>query len=37
MVGDFVDFGIELCFINLKRKQALPKGNLTAIRLMIIR
>jgi len=37
MVGDFVDFGIELCFINLKRKRALLKSNLVAIRLMIIR
>jgi hypothetical protein len=35
MVGDFVDFGYELCFVNLKRNQALLESNLPAIRLML--
>jgi len=36
MVGKKFDFSKELCFVNLKRKQALLESNLPGIRLMDI-
>ncbi len=34
-VGKTLDLSIELCFVNLKRNQALLESNLPGIRLMI--